>query len=88
LQYLHSLIGGAIGKLLGGTASAFIIHLSGTIFSGLLLVLEGGENILDWHELSWYMLGAGIFGLILYQTINITMDRLGSTMMIALIIVG
>jgi transporter family-2 protein len=34
------------------------------------------------------MLGAGIFGLILYQTINITLPRLGSTMMIALIITG
>ena len=34
------------------------------------------------------MLGAGIFGLILYQTINITLPRLGSTTMVALIIVG
>jgi transporter family-2 protein len=34
------------------------------------------------------MLGAGIFGLILYQTINFTLPRLGGTMMIALIIIG
>ncbi len=85
---IQSPIAGAIGKRLGGTSSSFIIHLSGTIFSGVLLVLEGGENIRDWRELPWYMLGAGIFGLILYQTINVTMPRLGSTMMIALIIVG
>jgi bacterial/archaeal transporter family-2 protein len=85
---IQSPIAGAIGKRLGGTASSFIIHLSGTIFSGVLLVLEGGENIRDWHKLPWYMLGAGIFGLILYQTINVTMPRLGTTLMIALIIVG
>jgi len=34
------------------------------------------------------MLFAGVFGLILYQTINVTLPRLGSTMMIALIIIG
>jgi bacterial/archaeal transporter family-2 protein len=85
---IQSPIAGAIGKRVGGTASSFIIHLSGAIFSGILLVLEGGENIRDWHKLPWYMLSAGIFGLILYQTINVTMPRLGSTMMIALIIVG
>ena len=85
---IQSPIAGAIGKRLGGTASSFIIHLSGAIFSGVLLVLEGGENIREWHKLPWYMLGAGIFGLILYQTINVTLPRLGSTLMIALIIVG
>ena len=85
---IQSPIAGAIGKRVGGTASSFIVHLSGTIFSGILLMLEGGENIRDWLRLPWYMLGAGIFGLILYQTINITLPRLGSTMMIALIIVG
>ena len=85
---IQSPIAGAIGKRVGGTASSFIVHLSDTIFSGILKVQEGRENIRDWHKLPWYMLGAGIFGLILYQTINVTLPRLGSTMMIALIIVG
>lgn len=34
------------------------------------------------------MLSAGIFGLILYQTIGIILPRLGSTTMIVLIIIG
>jgi bacterial/archaeal transporter family-2 protein len=85
---IQSPIAGAIGKRVGGTASSFIIHLSGAIFSGILLLLEGGKNIREWIKLPWYMLGAGIFGLILYQTINVTMPRLGTTLMIALIIVG
>jgi transporter family-2 protein len=42
----------------------------------------------DWRTLPFYMLGAGIFGLILYQTINITFPRLGGTIMVALIIIG
>jgi bacterial/archaeal transporter family-2 protein len=85
---LQSPIAGAMGQRIGGIASSFIIHVSGAIFSGLLLFLRGGEKIKDWHTLPWYMLIAGIFGLILYQTINVTMPRLGSTMMVVLIIVG
>jgi transporter family-2 protein len=81
-------IAGAMGQRIGGTASSFIVHLSGTIFSGLLLFFRGGEKIRDWTHLPWYMLGAGIFGLILYQTINVTLPRLGSAMMVTLIITG
>jgi len=81
-------LAGVIGQRVGGTASSFIIHLSGMILSGVLLFMRGGEKVRDWHTLPWYMLGAGIFGVILYQTISITLPRLGSTMMIALIIIG
>ena len=81
-------IAGAMGQRVGGVASSFIIHVSGAIFSGIFLFLRGGEKIKDWHTLPWYMLIAGIFGLILYLTINVTLPRLGSTMMVVLIIVG
>jgi len=81
-------IAGAMGQRVGGIASSFIIHVSGAIFSGLFLFLRGGEKIRDWYTLPWYMLIAGIFGLVLYLTINVTLPRLGSTMMVALIIVG
>jgi transporter family-2 protein len=58
------------------------------VFSGILLVLRGGEKIRDWRSLPWYMLGAGIFGLILYLTISVTLPRVGGTMMMTLIIIG
>jgi len=57
------------------------------IFSGILLFLRGGEKIRDWHNLPWYMLGAGFFGLIHYQTINVTLPRVGGTIMMTLIII-
>ncbi len=85
---IQSPIAGAMGQKIGGTASSFIVHLSGMILSGILLVIVGGEKIRDWRTLPWYMLGAGIFGLILYQTISVTLPRLGSTMMVTLIIIG
>jgi len=85
---IQSPIAGAMGQRVGGTAGSFLIHLSGMVFSGVLLFLRGGEKIREWQSLPWYMLIAGVFGLILYQTINITLPRLGSTMMITLVIVG
>ena len=85
---LQTPMAGAMGQRVGGVASSFIIHLSGAIFSGLFLFLRGGEKIKDWQTLPWYMLCAGIFGLVLYLTINVTLPRLGSTLMIVLIIIG
>jgi len=81
-------IAGAMGQRVGGTASSFIVHVSGAVLSGLLLLVYGGEKIRSWNTLPWYMLGAGFFGLVLYQTINITFPRLGSATMVTLIIVG
>jgi transporter family-2 protein len=85
---IQSPIAGAISQRLGGTAGSLFVHLSGAIFSALLLTLRGGEKIKDWHTLPWYMFFAGVFGLILYQTIAVTLPRLGSTTMITLIIIG
>jgi bacterial/archaeal transporter family-2 protein len=85
---LQAPIGGSMGARIGGTASSFIIHLGGLIFTSILLVFRGGERVREWNTLPWYMLIAGIFGLILYLTISVTQPRLGSAMMIVLIILG
>lgn len=85
---IQSPISGAMGQRLGGTASSVIIHLGGLVFSIILLIIRGGEKIRDWHTLPWYMLGAGFFGLVLIQTVNFTLPRLGATSMITLIIIG
>ena len=85
---IQSPIAGAMGQRIGGTAGSVIVHLSGLILSLLLLIARGGEKIRDWTALPWYMLGAGFFGLVLYQTINFTLPRLGATNMLVLIIIG
>ena len=48
---IQSPIAGAMGQKVGGTASSFIIHLSGMIFSGVFLYLRGGEKIRNWNTL-------------------------------------
>lgn len=85
---LQSPLAGSMAQRIGGTASSLVMHLSGALFSAILLFLRGGERIREWKTLPWYMLTAGIFGVVLYQTIGITLPRLGSTMMIVLIIIG
>jgi len=85
---VQSPIAGAMGQRVGMISSSFLIHLSGLIISAVLLFSRGGEKIQEWRSLPWYMLGAGIFGVILFITISFTLPRLGGTMMITLIIIG
>ena len=85
---IQSPIAGSMSQRIGGTASSFVVHVSGAVLSGMLLLLRGGEQIQNWRSLSWYMLASGAFGLILYLTLSQTLPRLGATTAIALIIIG
>ncbi len=85
---LQGPIAAQMGKRVGSASSSFVVHVSGAFLSGLLLLLRGGEDIQNWRSLSWYMLGSGFFGVVLYLTINHTMPRLGATTALALIIIG
>ena len=85
---IQSPIAGSMSQRIGGTASSFIVHVSGAVLSGMLLLMRGGEQIRNWRSLSWYMLASGAFGLILYLTLSQTLPRLGATTAIALIIIG
>ncbi len=85
---VQSTIAGKISQQVGGAASSLIIHVSGAILSAILLLMRGGEQIQNWRNLSWYMLGAGVFGVVLYLTLSHTIPRLGATSAIVLIIIG
>jgi transporter family-2 protein len=85
---VQSPIAGAMSQRVGMLSTSFLIHLSGLVITALLLFSRGGEKIQEWRSLPWYMLGAGVFGVILYITISFTLPRLGGTMMITLIIIG
>ena len=77
-----------MSQRIGTMAGSFVVHVSGAILSGALLLALGGERIGNWRGLSWYMFLSGSFGVILYLTINQTMPRLGATTALALIIIG
>ena len=81
-------IASQMSQRIGCAASSFVVHVSGAILSGMLVLALGGENIRNWRTMSWYMFLSGGFGLILYLTLNHTMPRLGATTALALIIIG
>lgn len=81
-------IAGGMSQRIGGAASSVVIHAGGLVASLLLLFARGGEQISEWRSLPWYMLGSGVFGLILYLTLSQTIPKLGATAAITLIIVG
>ncbi len=85
---LQGPIASQMSQRIGSAASSFVVHVSGAILSGALVLGLGGENIRNWRSLSWYMLISGAFGVILYLTLNHTMPRLGATTALALIIIG
>ncbi len=81
-------VANAISARLGGASSSLVVHVSGAVISGLVLMLRGGEQIANWRELPWWMWGAGAFGVVLYLTISYTFPRLGATSGIVMIIIG
>ncbi len=81
-------IAGSMGNRIGGAAGSFIVHLGGAVASLALLIARGGENISEWKHLPWYMLGSGLFGLVLYLTLSQTIPKLGATSAITLVVVG
>ena len=85
---LQGPIASQMSQRIGSAASSFVVHVSGAILSGALVLGLGGENIRNWRSLSWYMFISGAFGVILYLTLNHTMPRLGATTALALIIIG
>jgi bacterial/archaeal transporter family-2 protein len=85
---LQGPIAGAMSQRVGGAVSSLVIHVSGALFSVLLVMARGGERLGNWRQLPWYMWGAGFFGVVLYLTLSLTFPRLGSTMALTCIIVG
>jgi len=85
---LQTPISGMMGARVGGFASSFIIHVSGMMLSGLILLLRGGERIREWSGLPWYMLISGVFGVILLQTLTFTVPKMGGTLAVTLVVVG
>ena len=81
-------IAGAMAQRVGGASSSFIVHLGGALASLVLLLARRGEQIQEWRSLPWYMLGCGVFGLVLYLSLSHTIPRVGASAAIAMLIVG
>ncbi len=81
-------IANIIGQKVGSAASSFVVHISGLVFSVIVLLIYRGENIQNWRTLPAWVYIVGLFGVILYLTINYTIPRIGTTAAVSLIIMG
>jgi len=77
-----------IGQRMGNLESVFIIHLSGTILSGIPLLLFRGGGLTEWRSLPWYVFFAGGFGIIIVGTISFGMPRIGAAATFTLMVVA
>lgn len=77
-----------ITQRLGLFESVFIVHLGGAIVALIPLLIYGGGKLGLWRSLPWYMLGAGVFGLIVIGAISYTIPRVGVAAAITSIVAG
>jgi len=77
-----------IGQRLGIFESVFIVHLGGALIALLPLVFYGGGKLTQWRSVPWYVLGAGIFGLVVIGAISYMIPRVGVAASITTIVAG
>lgn len=86
---LQTPIANAIARRTGSAMSSLVVHMSGLVFSVILLLFyRDTTKFKDLGTVPWWMFAVGIFGVILYLTIAHTIPRIGVTTALTLIIVG
>jgi transporter family-2 protein len=84
---LQSPMASMITQRLGLFESVFIIHLGGALIALIPLILYG-SRIREWRSVPWYVLGAGLFGLIVIASISYIIPRVGVAAAITTIVAG
>jgi transporter family-2 protein len=77
-----------ITQRLGMFESVFIVHIGGAMIALIPLLFMGGGKLGQWRSLPWYVLGAGIFGLIVIGAISYMIPRIGVAGAIVSIVAG
>jgi transporter family-2 protein len=75
-----------MSQRIGPMGSVFVIHLSGALMSGALLLAVGGVNPAAWRSLPWYFWSAGVFGLVVISGVSYTIPRIGAAVTVTLIV--
>src|SRR5688572_14455984 len=77
-----------ISQRLGLLESVFIIHMGGALVALFPLLFYSGGKLAQWKELPWYMLMAGMFGLVVIGAISYMIPRVGVAAAIITIVAG
>ena len=68
--------------------SVFIVHIGGALIALLPLLFYGGGKLAQWRSVPWYVLGAGMFGLVVIGAISYMIPRVGVAASITTIVAG
>lgn len=85
---LQGPMSGVMSERLGPMSSSLIIHTGGALLSAALLMIVGGERIGAWRGLPAPLFFTGVFGVILYFTLSVTLPRIGAANATTLIVAG
>ena len=84
---LQSPMASMLTQRLGIFESVFIVHLGGLLIA-LIPMLIYGNKLSQWRSVPWYVLGAGVFGLIVISAISYTIPRVGVAAAITTVVAG
>ena len=84
---LQSPMASMLTQRLGIFESVFIVHLGGLLIA-LIPMLIYGNKLSQWRSVPWYVLGAGIFGLVVIAAISYTIPRVGVAAAITTVVAG
>lgn len=85
---LQSPMASMITQRLGIFESIFIVHIGGAVIALIPLLLFSGGKLSQWRSLPWYLLGAGIFGLVVIASFSYMIPRVGIAAAITTIVAG
>ena len=85
---LQSPLASMISQRLGLFESVFIVHIGGALIALIPLLIFGGGKLAEWRSLPWYVLFAGVFGLIVIGSISYMIPRIGIAAAITTIVAG
>jgi len=85
---LQSPLASMISQRLGLFESVFIVHVGGALIALIPLLIFGGGKLAEWRSLPWYVLFAGVFGLIVIGSISFMIPRIGIAAAITTIVAG
>jgi transporter family-2 protein len=73
---------------MGRWESAFIVHISGAILSGLLLLLAQNNKLSLWQTVPKYVLFAGAFGVFIIFAVGFSIPRIGVTSTVTILVIA
>jgi bacterial/archaeal transporter family-2 protein len=85
---LQSPMASILTQRLGMFESVFIVHIGGALLALIPILVYGGGRLAQWRSVPWYVLGAGVFGLIVIGAISYMIPRVGVAAAITTIVAG